>query len=46
MWDTAGQERYKSLSAPYYRGNYFIKSGAGAVVLCYSLNDEDSLRNL
>jgi len=39
IWDTAGSERYESMSRLYYRG-------AGAAVICYSVNDSDSWRRL
>jgi len=39
IWDTAGSERYESMSRLYYRG-------AGAAVICYSVNDSDSWSRL
>ena len=26
IWDTAGQERFRTLTASYYRGNYYLLS--------------------
>lgn len=37
IFDTCGQERYNSLTSSYHRG-------AKAVILCYAINDADSLR--
>jgi small GTP-binding protein len=39
IWDTAGQERFRSISRLYYRG-------ANACILCYSITDEDSFREM
>lgn len=39
LWDTAGQERFRSISKLYYRG-------ASAVVLVYSLLDENSFNEM
>lgn len=39
LWDTAGQERFKAISRLYYRG-------ASAVLLVYSIIDEDSFEEM
>jgi small GTP-binding protein len=39
IWDTAGQERFRSISRLYYRG-------ANACILCYSITDEESFREM
>ena len=39
LWDTAGQERFRSISKLYYRG-------ASAVILVYSILDEDSFHEM
>jgi GTPase SAR1 family protein len=42
IWDTAGQERFRSIQRPYYKGILYksIKFiGAGAILLCFDLND-------
>ncbi|KAH8297932.1 hypothetical protein KR018_001009 [Drosophila ironensis] len=39
IWDTAGQERFRALRTPFYRGSDIC-------LLCYSLEDRDSLRGL
>jgi len=39
IWDTAGQERFRSISRLYYRG-------ANACILCYSIIDEESFREM
>ena len=39
IWDTAGQERFKSLRTPFYRG-------ADCCILTFSLNSEESFKNL
>ncbi|KAI9730053.1 MAG: hypothetical protein M1818_008322 [Claussenomyces sp. TS43310] len=39
IWDTAGQERFRSISRLYYRG-------ANACILCYSITDEASFRDM
>ncbi|KAH8413235.1 hypothetical protein KR009_009078 [Drosophila setifemur] len=39
IWDTAGQERFRALRTPFYRGSDIC-------LLCYALDDRDSLRGL
>ncbi|XP_002057667.3 ras-related protein Rab-9B [Drosophila virilis] len=39
IWDTAGQERFRALRTPFYRGSDMC-------LLCYALDDRDSLRGL
>ncbi|XP_030376783.1 ras-related protein Rab-9A [Scaptodrosophila lebanonensis] len=39
IWDTAGQERFWALRTPFYRGSDIC-------LLCYALNDRESLRHL
>jgi Ras-related protein Rab-1A len=39
IWDTAGQERFRTITTSYYRGAHII-------LICYSITDYDSFRNL
>ncbi|KAI8042005.1 ras-related protein Rab-9B [Drosophila gunungcola] len=39
IWDTAGQERFRALRTPFYRGSDIC-------LLCYALDDRDSLKGL
>ncbi|XP_034472257.1 ras-related protein Rab-9A [Drosophila innubila] len=39
IWDTAGQERFRALRTPFYRGSDIC-------LLCFALDDRDSLRGL
>ncbi|KAH8333955.1 ras-related protein Rab-9A [Drosophila kikkawai] len=39
IWDTAGQERFRALRTPFYRGSDIC-------LLCYALDDRDSLNGL
>lgn len=39
IWDTAGQERFRALRTPFYRGSDIC-------LLCYAMDDRDSLRGL
>eukprot|EP01121_Diplochlamys_sp_Union-15-3_P000964 TRINITY_DN1080_c0_g1_i1.p1 TRINITY_DN1080_c0_g1~~TRINITY_DN1080_c0_g1_i1.p1 ORF type:complete len:206 (+),score=28.99 TRINITY_DN1080_c0_g1_i1:95-712(+) len=39
IWDTAGQERFKTITQSYYRG-------ASGVFVCFSIDNEDSFKNL
>ncbi|KAH8415024.1 hypothetical protein KR215_011190 [Drosophila sulfurigaster] len=39
IWDTAGQERFRALRTPFYRGSDIC-------LLCYAVDDRDSLRGL
>jgi len=39
IWDTAGQEKYRSIATLYYRG-------ANAIVFVYSLDEEQSLKDI
>ena len=39
IWDTCGQEVYRSMTKIFYRGSH-------AVVICYSIADQNSFNNL
>ena len=39
IWDTAGQERYRYIASNYYKG-------ASGIILCYSITELDSFKNV